>query len=310
MTKPKITLRGLATANPPWYVTQAEAYQHYTRLFPMTPAEQELYRRLLLEGPVRGRHVGMDAPEDALETDPDRLVQRYLKFGRSIGADAVRGALAQAGLAPSDIGGLVVNSCTGYLCPGLTSYIAEDVGLPHNLAICDLMGMGCGAALPNLEMATGMLLRNPEKPVLSVAVEICTATLFMGDDPGLVVSNSIFGDGAAAAVLATGPAGRGPQRRMRFLDFQSGLFPEYREHLHYRASRSSAPRRSSASRNACWRGRGSPRRTSATGSCIPAGPWCSSAWRAASTWRRTPCVSRTPSSITTGTCPRRRCCSC
>jgi alkylresorcinol/alkylpyrone synthase len=127
-----------------------------------------------------------------------------------------------------------VNSCTGYLCPGLTSYIAEDVGLSSHIMVCDLMGMGCGGALPNLEVATGMLLRRPEKPVLSVAVEICTATLFMGEDPGLVVSNAIFGDGAAAAVLdMSAPRAQAPPG-MQIVDFQSGLFPEHRAHLHYR----------------------------------------------------------------------------
>jgi predicted naringenin-chalcone synthase len=61
--------------------------------------------------------------------------------------------------------------------------------------------MGCGAAIPNLEAAAGMLVRSGEGPVLSLAVEICSATIFPGHEPELVVNNSIFGDGAAAAVL-------------------------------------------------------------------------------------------------------------
>jgi predicted naringenin-chalcone synthase len=63
------------------------------------------------------------------------------------------------------------------------------------------MGMGCGAAIPNLEAAAGMLARSEEGPVLSLAVEICSAIIFPSHEPELVVSNSIFGDGAAAAVL-------------------------------------------------------------------------------------------------------------
>jgi alkylresorcinol/alkylpyrone synthase len=63
-------------------------------------------------------------------------------------------------------------------------------------------------------------------------VEICTATLFMGPEPDLVVSNCIFGDGAAASVLRA-PDSDGP-RELRVVDFQSGLFPRYREDLRYR----------------------------------------------------------------------------
>jgi alkylresorcinol/alkylpyrone synthase len=100
-----------------------------------------------------------------------------------------------------EIAGLIVNTCTGYLCPGLSSYVAADLGLRPSIRFQDLMGMGCGAAVPNLEAAAGMLARSGEGPVLSVAVEICTATIFPSHELELVVSNSIFGDGAAAAVL-------------------------------------------------------------------------------------------------------------
>ncbi|MBT3378601.1 MAG: type III polyketide synthase [Lentisphaerae bacterium] len=234
MTPLSVNLRSLATANPPLYVTQEEAFAHYDRLFDLTQGERDLYQRLLLDSAIRGRYVGMDSPDEAAQTDQDRLVERFLKFARSTAADAVRGALRQAGLAADDIGGIAVNSCTGYLCPGLTSYIAEDVGLPTHMMICDLVGMGCGGALPNLEVAAGMLLRRPEKPVLSVAVEICTATLFMGEDPALVVSNSIFGDGASAAVLETASKAATDTPKACILDFESGLFPAFRSHLHYR----------------------------------------------------------------------------
>jgi predicted naringenin-chalcone synthase len=46
-----------------------------------------------------------------------------------------------------------------------------------------------------------------------------------------VISNSIFGDGAAAAVVDR-PAGSGPVR-LRLVDFASGLFPRHREDLRY-----------------------------------------------------------------------------
>ena len=36
-------------------------------------------------------------------------------------ATAVRDALRQADLAPDDVTALVVNTCTGYICPGLST---------------------------------------------------------------------------------------------------------------------------------------------------------------------------------------------
>ena len=225
-------LKALATANPPLYVTQEQAFHYYRTLFDLQEHEEELYRRLLLDGAIEGRYIGMDSPVEAVETDQDLLNRRYLKFSRMIAARAVEKALVRAGCSPSAVGGLVVNSCTGYLCPGLTSYLVEDAGLPRDLQIADLMGMGCGGALPGLSVAGGMIRARPRKLVLSIAVEVCTATIFMGQDPGLIVSNSIFGDGASAAVLAA-EEGDGSML-LRFIDFEYNIAPEHRAELQYR----------------------------------------------------------------------------
>ncbi len=228
-----ITLRGLGTATPPFYATQEEAYEYFFTHFSLEPAERDLYRRILLDGKIKGRYLGMDAREDVLETDPDRLLARFLKFGRSTAVAAARRALAEAGVEPAEIAGLIVNTCTGYLCPGLSSYIAEDLGLRTSIRFLDLVGMGCGASIPNLEAAAGMLVRNGEGPVLSLAVEICSATMFPGHEPERVGSNSIFGDGAAAAVLDLSRNGRQKGLAM-MVDFVAGLCPRYREDLRYR----------------------------------------------------------------------------
>jgi predicted naringenin-chalcone synthase len=107
------------------------------------------------------------------------------------------------------------------------------LGLPPSVKVLDLMGMGCGAAIPNMECAAGMLALGATKSILSISVEICSATLFMGPEPDLVVSNCIFGDGAAAALLNLSPNGDAP-KLLRLLDFESGMLPEYRELLRYR----------------------------------------------------------------------------
>ena len=229
----KAILRGLGTATPPLYATQKEAYEFFTTHFTLKPAEQVLYRRILLDGKIKGRYLGMDVVTDALETDPARRLARFLKFGRLTAVAAARRALAEAGVETAEIAGLIVNTCTGYLCPGLSSYVAADLGLRTSIRYLDLMGMGCGAAIPNLEAAAGMLSRGGAGPVLSVAVEICSATIYPSHEPEMVVSNSIFGDGAAAAVLDLAPDNR-PGGLARLVDFATGLFPQYREDLRYR----------------------------------------------------------------------------
>jgi len=253
----KAILSALATANPRRYATQEEIYHFMASHFPMEQSERELYRQLLLEGPIRGRYIAVDEDEEICSQDADRLVERFARHSRRIAAQAAEAAMHQAGLDASQIEALIVNTCTGYLCPGLSSYLVEDLGLPAYTAVLDLMGMGCGGAVPNLEAGCRMIQSGAKKTVLCLSVEICSATFFLGPDPDLIVSNSIFSDGAAAAILQAdlnGDAATGalkplvrsvpvrasnetPQgvttNRLQFIDFESVTLPRYREQLRY-----------------------------------------------------------------------------
>jgi predicted naringenin-chalcone synthase len=254
----KAILSALATANPRRYATQEEIYYFMESHFAMEQGERDLYRQLLLEGPIRGRYISVDEDEEMCSQDPDYLVERFARHGRRIAAQAAEAAMDQAGLDASQIEALIVNTCTGYLCPGLSSYLVEDLGLPAYTAVLDLMGMGCGGALPNLEAGCRMIQSGARKTVLCLSVEICSATFFLGPDPDLIVSNSIFSDGASAAILQAdlnGDAAAGavnPLARslpvgasdetphavttnglLQFIDFESVTLPRYREQLRY-----------------------------------------------------------------------------
>ena len=52
---------------------------------------------------------------------------------------------------------MIISTCTGYLCPGLTSYVSEGLGLNTDALLLDLVGQGCGAALPNLRTAEALV---------------------------------------------------------------------------------------------------------------------------------------------------------
>lgn len=224
-------LYALGSVVPPLYLNQLEVYELFSSLFELTSKEDALYRRVLLKSRMQGRAVAMDRTEDAVQLDQDELIDRFTTWGKRLAVDAATKALSESGLQPSDLYGIVVNTCTGYLCPGLTSYVAEALELPASCQNLDLMGMGCGGALPNLHSA-GLLAMQGQAPVLSIAVEVCTATLFMGEDAGLIISNCIFGDGAAAAII--GPPG-GAAGGVQLLDYEAGLYPADREILRYRS---------------------------------------------------------------------------
>jgi len=66
--------------------------------------------------------------------------------------------------------------------------------------------------------------------VLSICVEVCSAVFFLDNDPGVLVSACIFGDGAGAAVLANQGNGK---RRLEWKTSGSLVRPQDRDVLRF-----------------------------------------------------------------------------
>lgn len=234
-----VQIIGLGTANPPLRLSQEEIHRVYVERMPLSDEAQALLTKIFIDNRSIGfRHLGMDALTDALDESQDDLIARYRKFAVPVAVEAARAALDDAGLACEDVDALVVNTCTGYLCPGLTSYVAEALALDESVRPFDLQGMGCGGALPNLETAYNFARAYPGSHVLTISVEICSATLFFDEAADILVSNAIFGDGAAATVMTNGAGAGVGNRRVRVKGFSAGLFPQERPYLHYRSENS------------------------------------------------------------------------
>ena len=95
----------------------------------------------------------------------------------------------------------------------------------------DLVGQGCGAALPNWRTAEALLAGGRCEKVLSICVEVCSAAFFLDNDPGVLISACLFGDGAGAAILSN--AFPPNQRRVEWKTAGSILSPEHRDYLRF-----------------------------------------------------------------------------
>jgi alkylresorcinol/alkylpyrone synthase len=169
--------------------------------------------------------------EAAFSVDPNTLHRRFAANAPSIASEAARKAAEKAGIRLEMIDALLVSTCTGYLCPGLTSYISEQLGLRPNIHLADLVGHGCGAALPNLQLANALLKSAQAERVLCICVEICSAAFYLDNDPGVLISACLFGDGAGAVILGNAPAKNLP--RMEWTNFETVLNPRDRDLLRF-----------------------------------------------------------------------------
>jgi hypothetical protein len=170
---------------------------------------------LILHSILRGdhgiarRHFAVPDIDRVFDRTADELNGAF----RAEAPEARRRALsrrpgAKAGVAPGELDALLICTCTGYLCPGLTSYVAEQLGLRPNAILHDLVGLGCGAAIPTLRAASHLLAARPGATVACVAVEVCSAAFYLDDDPA---SSSAPASSATAPPRRSGAAA--PARR-------------------------------------------------------------------------------------------------
>ena len=89
----------------------------------------------------------------------------------------------------------------------------------------DIVGMGCNAGLNGMQPVANFCALHPDAVGLLLCVEVCSAMYVMDDTLNTAVVNSLFGDGAAAAVISAKhawSASDGPN----ILGFPSHIIPE------------------------------------------------------------------------------------
>jgi len=180
---------------------------------------------------IETRHLAIEDLDHIFDLDAEALNRAFERHAPTVAAHALRQALERAELQASELDALFVCTCTGYLCPGVSSYIAEALGMRINAYLNDLVGMGCGAAIPALRAANAFAMAEPGARVAVVAVEICSAAFYLDDDPGVLISASLFGDGAACAILRSKPPEGLPAWRLG--NFTTVHRPQDRELLRF-----------------------------------------------------------------------------
>src|SRR4051812_13288066 len=172
-------LHALATAVPANSYTQNECWEIAQR----SPVRQRLKKRSMLilqtilrsEHGIARRHFAMPQIENVFDLTADQLHAAFRAEAPKLAGRALTTALEKAGVRADQLDALLICTCTGYLCPGLTSYVAEQLGLRTNVFLQDLVGLGCGAAIPTLRAASHIIASQPNATVACIAVEMCSA---------------------------------------------------------------------------------------------------------------------------------------
>ncbi len=182
------------------------------------PREQKLFLKMSEKSGIERRHSCIETAEDAAGPVVDRAgmfrrgafpgTGERMDFYEAHAADLAMRAIEGLELDdPSAITHLVVASCTGMSAPGLDLQILRRLGLDPSVERTLIGFMGCYAAISALKAARHIVRSEPDAKVLVVNCELCTLHLKETTDLEQLLTFSIWGDGASAALVTAEPTG-------------------------------------------------------------------------------------------------------
>lgn len=182
----------------------------WSRFFAPRLGNSPVAERIFRSSGVLRRHAVADPlVEDVSEWSTGQRMQRYAAEAMPLGKEAVGAALADAGMAASEVGLFAVASCTGYATPGLDIRLAADLGMPADVQRLMIGHMGCYAAIPGLGAVADFVVAR-RRPAVLLCLELTSLHAQPAtDDLAQVVTHALFADAAAAVVLR--PGGDGPR---------------------------------------------------------------------------------------------------
>jgi alkylresorcinol/alkylpyrone synthase len=200
------SLLSLATAVPPHVVAQDYAKEAARRAFGGSKALFDRLAGVFDNAGIGSRNIV--TPADWYEQphgwhDRNEL---YLRAAQELFERAALSAIEKAGLEPSQIDGVVTVSTTGIATPSLEARAGPGLGLRPDVRRVPVFGLGCAGGVGGLAIASRLASSAPGSNWLFVAVETCSISIRLdSDDPAAIVATALFGDGASAAVVRSGP---------------------------------------------------------------------------------------------------------
>ncbi|MGP3972308.1 type III polyketide synthase [Streptomyces sp. 6N223] len=169
----------------------------------MMAAEEggEHFEPVIDNAQIATKGMAVDVPlEDPRLWPTKQRMSRSLVEARRLGRETISEVLGRTGLRPEDVGLLATVTTTTHSLPGLDS-LASQLGMRDDVQILSLGPMGCYAALPALSTCANWV-RVHQRAAVLLAVDLFSPHVQPPPyDKEAAIIFTLFGDGAAAAVL-------------------------------------------------------------------------------------------------------------
>jgi alkylresorcinol/alkylpyrone synthase len=161
------------------------------------------------------KHVGVDGRFLALPKEEYMQMRtwgeanhHWIRTAKELGEKAVGSALAEAGIHGRNLGAFFFVSVTGICSPSIDALLINQMGLCRNIRRVPIFGLGCVAGAAAISRAADYVRAYPEQVAVVLSVELCSLTLQREDvSMANLISAGLFGDGAAAVIVAGAECG-------------------------------------------------------------------------------------------------------
>jgi alkylresorcinol/alkylpyrone synthase len=220
------SIAGVAIKFPSNRYTQGEA------IGALTDFAGPEFRRFALSSGVEFRNTALPLSRYSRLGGFTEANDAYIDVALDLAEQALRAALDQAQIKPSEVDIVFSTTVTGLAVPTLEARVATRVGLRQDVKRVPLFGLGCVAGAAGTARMHDYLRAFPDEVAALLAVELCSLTIQRKDNSvANLVATSLFGDGAAAVIAkGAGRALSGP----KVLATRSRIYPDTEEVMGWR----------------------------------------------------------------------------
>jgi predicted naringenin-chalcone synthase len=199
--------------------------QQYEPLFNRYPGDQQYQREFTDAARVAlkmSRHLSIDshpvhlpieriiAPR-GLEARNQEAFDAFMTYA----PDAASRAISAAGLTPSDIDAVLVETSTVIAMPPVTVHLVEALGLRSDVRMLPFSFLGCNGGAHAISQAFDHMRAHPDHRLLIVAADYASPHYHVEEDlrnealRGSIIASALFSDATAAAVVSSDLEGPG-----------------------------------------------------------------------------------------------------
>ncbi len=217
---------------------QAEITSVFRSVVGLEPDREAVLTRLHAATGVRSRHLALPLERYPELSGFGEANDTFIDVGLDMAEQAIKQALAEAGLAPGDVDLLMTVSVTGVAAPSLDARLIGRLGLRSDVRRVPVFGLGCVAGAAGIARMSDLLRGRPDGVGVLVSVELCSLTVQRDDlSTANLIASGLFGDGAAAVVMAgehraAALGGPGP----RVVDSAASLYPDSEDVMGWQVS--------------------------------------------------------------------------